>query len=67
MPLPEPKEDFRANLLRYGPSGGVEVLPLDEGEGYGNMPGGLLLWECQDPELSFFSHDYMVYLRAHGT
>ena len=48
VPLPEPYSEFKANLLRYAPSAGVEALPLDEEEGYRHMPRGLSIWECQD-------------------
>lgn len=66
VPLPEPETTFKANLLRYAPSGGVEALPLAGGEGYANIPKGTLIWEGQDPELPFCLQHFIVYLRAHG-
>ena len=66
MLLPEPYREFKANLLRYALSAGLEALPLDEEEGNRHMPRGLCIWECQDPEVAFQSVHFMVYIQVHG-
>jgi hypothetical protein len=66
VPLPEPDDEFKANILRYAPSAAVEAIPLADEEGDAHMPIGVLIWECQEPEVPFRSRNYLVYFLAHG-